>query len=170
METVPQLDFSIYPSQAVWFICAFALLYLSVRYIVVPKVESHIGARAKLQGVALDRADSVYVRVRDELLKQKATLDEAERRAQSLINGAVSEVAAAEEEALRLLDEEVCGMMDLAEKQLEVLKKDSHEELVSLSSGLAVTYYARISGTKASDVVENDATRLSAKLYGESYD
>lgn len=170
METVPQLDFSIYPSQAVWFICAFVLLYLSVRYVVVPKVESHIGARAKLQGVALDRADSMYVRVRDELLRQKASLDEVERRAQDLISGAVSEVAAAEEEALRLLDEEVCSMMNFAEKQLEILKEDSREELVSLSSGVAAMYYARISGAKASDVVEKDATRLSAELYGESYD
>ncbi|MEH0831091.1 hypothetical protein [Anaplasma bovis] len=170
METVPQLDFSIYPSQAVWFICAFALLYLSVRYVVVPKVESHIGTRAKLQGAELDRADSVYARVRDELLRHKASLDEVEERAQSLISGAVSEVAAAEAEALRLLDEEVCGMMNFAEEQLEILKESSREELASLSSGVAAMYYARISGTKASSIVENEATRLSAELYGESYD
>ncbi|KJV64339.1 hypothetical protein AB9K21_00370 [Anaplasma phagocytophilum] len=146
MDVVPQLDFSVYPSQIFWFVCSFLLLYVVVRCVVVPKVESIISSRLvehnSALGVSLESCDFLQ----DKLVKQVVVLEAAQQRARELEQKVVSDLGNAVELAKELLKSGVDEMLTEVDERLESLKREKKEELISLSIDVASMYYAKVSG------------------------
>jgi F-type H+-transporting ATPase subunit b len=53
---MPQLDFSTFPSQLFWLTITFAVLYLLMAKLILPRIESVIGARQSRMDGDLERA------------------------------------------------------------------------------------------------------------------
>ena len=164
MGTVPQLDFSIYPSQVAWFSCAFFLLYLAVRW-VVRRVEGAVGSRHAVASKSLESASDVCKAIELKLLGQQKALEGADLKAGDTVKKALAEVSLCVEEARSLLDREVSAMLEVAEQRLEKLQQDARDELINLSAEVAFMYYAKVRG-------RNEAKRaalkkLAARLYEE---
>lgn len=162
MGTVPQLDFSIYPSQVVWFFCAFFLLYLAVRW-VVPRVEGVMGRRHATASKSLEGASDVCKAIEIKLLGQRKALEDADLKAGDTVKKALAEVSLCVEEARSLLDREVGAMLEVAGQRLEELQQNARGELIDLSAEVAFMYYAKVRG-------HNEAKRaalkkLAARLY-----
>ena len=162
MGTVPQLDFSVYPSQVVWFSCAFFLLYLAVRW-VVPRVEDAIGRRHAAASKSLEGASDVCEAIGLKLLGQRKALEDAELKAGDTVKKALAEVSLCVEEARSLLDKEVGAMLKVAEQRLEKLQQDTRGELIDLSAEVAFMYYAKVRGHN--EAKKAALKKLAARLY-----
>ncbi|MDB1135303.1 hypothetical protein [Candidatus Anaplasma sp. TIGMIC] len=166
MDVVPQLDFSLYPSQVFWFVCAFLLLYSVVRCFAVPRVEAEVRSRMVSRAGAVDASSAACGLVADILQRYQELLDGAQARAEQMVQVKMEELRATCDAAIALLDHEVDEMLKEVDSALEEMAKKELKDVLLLTEEVASMYYARIRGDMSKTKIGR-LKKIVAGLYGE---
>lgn len=147
---LPQLAADTFPSQIFWLCLTFALLYLGVSYLFVPRIEKTLKKRedkieqdfAKARTLA-EEAEAFQTK-RDETQKiahQKALgiLQHAQKEAADLLVGQTQNLQASFNEKVVHLDEAMAVVRSTYMKEIEVVASDICEKIVAKLCGDLVT-------------------------------
>ena len=164
MDVVPQLDFSLYPSQVFWFFVAFLLLYSVVRGVVLPKVREVACGRIAILDESVEAASRIYEEVQTELLRQETALESAEKTTQQVLERVREELETMQKCMFSMLDAELEELLRDTEENLERMAEEERENLIDLASEVARTYCGAV--CEAKKVEKNKLKGLVSKVYG----
>jgi F-type H+-transporting ATPase subunit b len=99
---MPQFDATTFPSQLIWLVITFVLLYLVLSRVALPRIASVLEERQKRIGGDLEKAEELKAEAEQVLAEHEAAMAETRAGAHDLIRAAKEEMAA---EAARRQDE-----------------------------------------------------------------
>ncbi len=150
---MPQLDFSVFPSQLFWLvICFMTMLFIMSRFI-IPKTAEMINLRRAKIDADLEQAEEIKKHVEETLEKYKKSLAEATAKANISLQKTRDElnetVARKQEEiSLRMKSE-----MEENEKKIDEAKDRAMKKVEEAAADLAIDVLEKLgfSGIKAKD-------------------
>lgn len=157
---MPQLDFSVLPSQAFWLVISFMLMWLIMAKMIVPKITDIINRRQRKIDDYLSAAAEFKQTAEDILEKYERALHQANAQAAECLRKAAEDLdkktAEREEETSRRLVE----MLAESEKKIEEDRQLTIDEIEKISIDLA----AQVAGKLGLDnVVSAEDVARTAK-------
>jgi len=161
---LPQLDPSRYPSQIFWLLTSFALLYVLMSRVALPRVTEVLDMRQTQRDNNLNRAEHLQedaAKIRQMLEASMAT---AQTEAQATVSAHEQENAkkAAAENARFM--EHARNRIASAEQNIAKAKEEALHSLADISAEVAADIVQKVSGTAAN---KNDAKKVVLKLMQE---
>ena len=162
---MPQLDFAYFPSQILWLIVSFTVLYLFSKHLILNKIKNIISSRCLKINEDLTEAS----KLRDEAIRLQKTLDQKEKETDDLLIKMQTEITAkfAEEktEQITKLHQEAAILITTATKEINQAIQDAKEDIGHYAVSHAQTIISNITGTETkredlnkiyTEVVKND--------------
>ncbi|QXK91618.1 hypothetical protein HL033_02420 [Neoehrlichia mikurensis] len=165
MDIIPQLDVSTFSSQLFWFVVSFILLYLVVNKLVIPKTEDVILRRHDTVQDSLNNSYNSYKILHAQINKQLSMMQNTSALAEHVISEACQESQRMMNNVKFIINDELSEMLKLVDEQLQSIISNSHEELIKLSSEIALVYYNRILNCNADNI--QALQDITSKLYKE---
>ena len=148
---MPQLDPTYWASQAFWLILVFSLLYISVSKFYLPKIKNNLDNRENKIKEDLENA-SKFKEQSDRKLKEYETI----------LENAKKEVVKIHFESKSILDKDIQSKKELIEKEIETkilkaqreiveLKKNSLNQVQTVSKNITLEIIDKISGEKLNE-------------------
>lgn len=161
---LPQLDPSTYPSQILWLLVSFVLLYTLMSRVALPRVTEVLDMRQSQRDNNLSRASQLQ----EDADKIRQTLEAAMASAQAEAQAAMT---AREQENAKKLAAESARFMEhartriaSAEQNIAKAKEDALLSLADISAEVAADIVQKVSGVAAN---KNDAKKVVTKLMQE---
>ncbi len=145
---LPQLDIQTYPSQIFWLVVSFAVLYVLVSRIAVPRIFEVLEERQERIADDLDKAQTLQSEAAQAQADHEALLAEARARAAAAVReaqDAAARASAEREEAARM---RVAGMVAEAERRIAVSRAGAVDSIRDVASEAAVEAVARLIGSR----------------------
>jgi len=147
---LPQLDPTSYPSQILWLVIAFALLYWLLAKRALPRVADILETRQDRIAADLDRAQSLRQEAEDAMAQHEKLVSDAQARARAELDAAqqrIQQDAARQEAELerslqrQLADAErrIAAARAEALKQLEDVARDTSRDAVARLIGVDIS-------------------------------
>jgi len=144
---MPQFDVTKFPSQIFWLVVCFAVLYVLMAKLVLPRIGSTIDARErKIQG-DLDAAQQANDAARNAAAAQDKALAEARGRAEAHIRAA-SDAAAAETSAqMHTVSSRLAADITAAERRIGEQQAQALTGLTGMSAEIATAVLGKLVGS-----------------------
>jgi F-type H+-transporting ATPase subunit b len=142
----PPFQSQYYPSQFVWLVLSFALLYALMSKLVVPRIDSILAARAKRIGDDIAAAQSFKERSDAAHAAYEKALADARARAQGIANETRERQAAAAEETNKRLEAELHTRLAAAEKSIEATRAAAMSNVGAIAAEGAAAIVERLIG------------------------
>ena len=143
---MPQLDPTYWASQAFWLILIFTVLYLILLNLFIPKIKNSIDNRENKIKDDLDEAQKLKDLAEQRLKEYASSIEDAKKEVQKIIfeskNKLNLEIQNKKKEFEKQIEIEIIN----AEKEIEDLKKDSLENISTISEEMASKVIEQISG------------------------
>ena len=148
---MPQLDPTYWASQAFWLILVFSLLYISVSKFYLPKIKNNLDNRENKIKEDLESAS-----------KFKEQSDKKFKEYETILENAKKEVVKIHFESKSILDKDIQSKKELIEKEIETkilkaqreiveLKKNSLNQVQTVSKNITLEIIEKISGEKLNE-------------------
>ena len=141
---MPQLDFSTFPSQAFWLVVSFALMWLVMAKMIVPKITDILNQRQRKIDDYLTAAGEFKQTAEEALEKYERVLREANAEAAENLRKAGEElekkIAAREAEKSRRLAEATAEN----DRRTEENRRQTMEQIENIAAELAVRIAGRL--------------------------
>lgn len=146
---LPQFDLAQWPGQIAWFLIIFAVVYLLMRYVLVPRISNAIDGRdSKIDG---DIAEARRLKAEADAAAEAAAaeLTQARVAAQKLAVDARAKAQA--EIAARLAEEEakVAGTTAEAESRITAARDAAMANVATITPDVALSIVERLTGKAA---------------------
>jgi len=153
----PPFDARSFPSQIVWLVIAFVLLYALMAKWALPQVAGVIEKRQK--GIADDIAEAGRLKARSDeaVAAYEKALADARGRAQAIANETREKQAAAAEAARKKTEDALNSKLAAAEKTIAATKQAAMTNVRSIAQDAASAIVERLIGTTPSDKAVADA-------------
>lgn len=162
---MPQLDFAFFPSQILWLIVSFTVLYLFSKHLILPKIENILSTRCLRINKDLEEAS----KLRDEAMRLQLELDHKQQATHDLLIKMQTEMTSrfAEEktEQITKIHQEASSLIEQATKEINQAIKHSEQDIHSYIIQHAQSIISTITGTEVNvedlnkiynEVVKND--------------
>jgi len=155
---MPQLDFATFPTQLFWLAVTFIILYVLMKWLVLPQVAAMIKARRDQLDADLASAEQLKAEAEAALAAYQQALATARAQAQAVVKQTTDRMAAEAAERQRQLNEALARRITAAEGQIAAAKERALSEIhqIAIEVGLAVT--ERITGSAP------DTTKMEAAV------
>jgi len=155
---MPQLDFATFPTQLFWLAVTFIILYVLMKWLVLPQVAAMIKARRDQLDADLASAEQLKAEAEAALAAYQQVLATARAQAKAVVKQTTDRMAAEAAERQRQLNEALARRITAAEGQIAAAKERALSEIhqIAIEVGLAVT--ERITGSAP------DTTKMEAAV------
>ena len=165
---MPQLDPTYWASQAFWLILVFSLLYISVSKFYLTKIKNNLDNRENKIKEDLENAS-----------KFKEQSDKKFKEYEIILENAKKEVVKIHFESKNILDKDIQSKKELIEKEIETkilkaqkeiveLKKNSLNQVQTVSKNITLEIIEKISGEKLNEnSIKSTVEDLSKKNIGK---
>ena len=143
---MPQLDLAFFPSQILWLVVAFTLLYALMILVVVPTLDHIFSTRQDLFGKNTSVADQVGVDI--ELLKKQREQEISETRQQveCVHSDMMAKFNAQKQEKLSVLDKKCSAMYDSQNHDIAQTRIRIEGVMKDAVTDAAVIFIKRVTG------------------------
>ena len=148
-EAFPPFDAKTFPSQILWFVISFGLLYYLMSRIALPRVKSIIQSRAARIDQDLKAAHKLREEAREAAAAYERTLAEAKARSQALANETRAKVKLEQDAKRQALDAELNGKLQTAEAQISEMKAAAMANVGQIANEAAAAIGQHITGQPA---------------------
>jgi F-type H+-transporting ATPase subunit b len=143
----PPFQKETFASQLFWLVIAFALLYVLMSKVALPRVGSIIDARrARIDG-DLAAANQLKSSADEAMASYEKSLVEARSRAQTIGNETRDRLSAEAEKSRKALDEQLNVKLAEAEKTIAATKASAMTNVRSIAADAAGAIVTRLTGT-----------------------
>ena len=147
----PPFQMDTFASQLFWLVICFALLYVLMAKLALPRVASIIDARqGRIDGDLAD-ANRLKLSADDAMAAYEKSLAEARNRAQTIGNETRDRLNAEAEKNRKVLDEQLNAKLAEAEKTIAATKLSAMSNVRSIATDAASAIVARLIGTAPAD-------------------
>ncbi len=147
----PAFETQYWSGQIFWLIVTFALLYLILSKIVLPKIASTLERRGSRIASDLDEAAGLNDKAKEAEQALSVKLAEARARAHETAAGARAEIETEIAEATRKVDEEISQQLAEAETKIADMRREAMTNVESIAADAAEAMMSRFGHTVSRD-------------------
>lgn len=147
---MPQLDLSTFASQAFWMVLCFSLLWIMLSIFITPKITDVLEQRKRKIDDYIRKAEKLNQQAKTSLEKYEQALNEAKIKASADIAASQKESAAFLAAEERMLNERLNKQIADSEFKLATEKKETLQQIESLSQNLAFEIVQKLGFTQIS--------------------
>lgn len=162
---LPQLDVATYPRQIVWLAITFAILYVLMAKLALPRVTAILDARQAKINADLDRAAALRDEAAAVLASYEKALADARAQAQALLSEASTELAEAASLRLGRTATDIEARIAAAEARIAAAKNAALDELHTVATEVARDMAVKVAGVTVD--AETAGTAVAAVLKEE---
>ncbi len=148
---MPQVETATFVSQILWLAVTFAILYLVMARIALPRIGEVLEARQDRIAHDLDTAASLKAEAEAALAAYETSIAEARAQAQSVLARAAEERAAAEASRRAEFDARIAKRLRGAEARIAAAKRDALGSVAELAGEIARAATAKLIGVEPGD-------------------
>jgi F-type H+-transporting ATPase subunit b len=160
---MPQLDPSSFPSQIFWLIVTFAVLFLLMWKVALPRVGEVIDQRQQKVSADLDRAETLKEEVEKITAEYEKLLSEARGDANEEIRKAQDQIKTTQDHRLERHDTEISAMISEAEKRIAKAREEALAEIRGVAEETASATVAKLIGQTPDKKAVSKAVEQAAK-------
>ena len=161
---LPQFEFEHWGGQIVWLFLIFAVLYILLAKVFVPRLRKIQDTRAATIAEAVTQARSVQAEAEAQAKAAQAEIDEARARARGLAVEAKAKAAAELAASQKAEDARLQAQMDEAEARIRGLRDQAMSNVRGIAGETAQAMVEKLTGQKVT-AAEIDAA-LAARVQG----
>jgi len=143
---MPQLDPTYWASQAFWLILIFTLLYMALSKMFIPKIKESIDDRENKIKDDLDEAQKLKLVAEEKLKEYEITIENAKKEVQKIIFDGKKKLNSDIQNKKKKIDKEIEAELKSADQEIKNLKKDSLENISTISEEIASKVIEMVSG------------------------
>lgn len=147
---MPQLDLSTFASQAFWMVLCFSLLWIMLSIFITPKITDVLEQRKRKIDDYIRKAEKLNQQAKTSLEKYEQALNEAKIKASADIAASQKESAAFLAAEEKMLNERLNKQIADSEFKLATEKKETLQQIESLSQNLAFEIVQKLGFTQIS--------------------
>ena len=140
----PAFETQYWPSQIFWLIVTFAILYLVLSRMILPKISSTLERRGSTIASDLDEAASLNDKAREAEQALSVKLAEARARAHETAASARAEIEAEVAAETRKVDEQLAEQLAEAETKIAAMRTEAMTNVESIAAEAAEAMMARL--------------------------
>lgn len=159
---MPQLEISTYPGQIFWLAVSFAVLFLVMWKVALPRVSEVLEARQQKVSQDLERAEEMKAEAERIVAEYEQALDDARAKAQDTIRKAQEKINADLAKREEAFEEELSGRIAEAEKKIESARKAALKNVEQIAIEAATASVEKLGG-KADEKAIKAAIDAAAK-------
>ena len=159
----PPFQSQTFPSQLVWLVIAFVLLYVLMAKLALPRVASIIESRQKHIDEDIAEANKLKQQADEAVADYEKALADARARAQSIANETRERHEAAADATRKQLEDELNTKLADAEKSIAATKQAAMTNVRSIAEEIARAIIERLSGSAPNDKAVADAVAGALK-------
>jgi F-type H+-transporting ATPase subunit b len=125
---MPQFDFTTYASQVFWFLLCFTALYLTIYFVIVPRLTTIINTRSNIINLNTATAQELQIKIDNLNNQSKLMRIEAQTSYQINIANASKQIAGERDLAITKLKNEIAVANKDLQKKIQNFIKDSAEQ------------------------------------------
>jgi len=125
---MPQFDFTTYTSQVFWFLFCFTALYLTIYFVIVPRLTTIINTRSNIINLNTATAQELQIKIDDLNNQSKLMRIEAQTSYQINIANAGKQIAGERDLAITKLKNEIAVANKDLQKKIQNFIKESAEQ------------------------------------------
>lgn len=145
---MPQLDFSLFPSQIFWLTLSFGGLYFVVSYVLMPLVRDISLLRQNKIDKDIASANQAKVSIAKMRENYEAKLQELEDESQKMLNDSLGRYQEMADVKTQRLDDKISRIMHKAELEISDLNHNFKQELRDEACKYSAHLYQKVVGTK----------------------
>lgn len=142
----PPFDAQTFPSQLVWLVLTFVVLYTVVSRLALPRIGSILADRRKRIDDDLASAESLKGQSDTAIASYEKALAEARSRAQAIASETRDQQAAAADKARHALEAQLNAKLADAEKSIAATREAAMSNVRSIASEAAISIVDRLVG------------------------
>lgn len=154
---LPQFKFEYWGGQIVWLFIIFAVLYVLLAKVFVPKLRKIQDDRAATIADAVNQARSVQAEAEAQAKAAQAEIDEARARSRGLAADAKAKAAAELARSQKAEDERLAAQMDEAEARIRGLRDQAMSNVRGIAGETAQAMVEKLTGQKVTAAEINAA-------------
>jgi F-type H+-transporting ATPase subunit b len=144
---MPQLDVSTFPSQVFWLVVTFAVLYVLMAKLALPRIEAAVeGRRTRIEG-DLDRAGRMKTEAEAVIAAYEKALSDARHQAQLTMKETSDHIAGIAAERQRQAGAVIAERTGVAEKRIAAAKSAALADLRGVAIDVARSAAAKLVGS-----------------------
>tara|TARA_B110000971_G_scaffold45303_1_gene45193 strand:+ start:56 stop:631 length:576 start_codon:yes stop_codon:yes gene_type:complete len=143
---MPQLDPTYWASQAFWLILIFTLLYMALSKMFIPKIKESIDDRENKIKDDLDEAQKLKLVAEEKLKEYEITIENAKKEVQKIIFEGKKKLNSDIQNKKKKIDKEIEAELKSADQEIKNLKRDSLENISTISEEIASKVIEIVSG------------------------
>jgi F-type H+-transporting ATPase subunit b len=148
---VPQLDISTFTPQLIWLVITFAILYVLMATLALPRVGGIIAARrGKIDG-DVEKASAMKVEAEAVLAAYERALANARQAAQASLKETTDRLSAAAAERQKVLSDKLAAETAAAEKRIADAKNAALANLKGVAADVARSAVGKLVGETIDD-------------------
>lgn len=147
-SAMPQLDFSTYPSQIFWLVVSFAVLFILMWKVAIPRVGDVIEQREQKIRADLEKAEQLRDEIASAEESVEKALSEARAEAQEIMRKAADKVAADHAKKQEKLDAELAEKISEAEARIDAARKEALSSVKDVAKEVAAASVEKLTGDK----------------------
>jgi F-type H+-transporting ATPase subunit b len=163
---MPQLDFSTFPSQLFWLTITFAVLYLLMAKLILPRIESVIGARQSRMDGDLERASRMQSEAEAVMAAYEKALATAREKAQATMKETTDRLNAIAAERQAQASALIGKRLEEAERRIAEEKGRAMASLRELATEVTQASVSRLIGAPVDTARAGQAVETVLKERG----
>ncbi|MDG2474098.1 MAG: hypothetical protein P8M50_02320 [Paracoccaceae bacterium] len=145
---MPQLDFSTFPNQAFWLVLVLICLFMMVRLLIIPRMDSILANRRKV--IEEDLIGAEKFREDAEELEKSITeeIDQSRLRAAEIINKSKDKIKQNQKKGLMEATEITNALVADSNKAIQKMQKEASKQVEKISTELIPEIVAKLGAKK----------------------
>lgn len=161
---MPQLEqINTFASQLFWLVISFVVLFLVMRYAVIPRITKVLEQRRDKISGDLEKAASLKEEAEATLSEYEAAVADGRAKAQAVIRQMTDEMASKAQAEQAKLGEQLAKQIDEAEARIETAKQQALDDIQSVAAEVTQTAAQRLAGLKVDKRSANAAVKAAAE-------
>jgi F-type H+-transporting ATPase subunit b len=143
---MPQLDISTFPSQLVWLLITFGVLFMVLWRVAVPRIGGVLEERKRRIDSDLERATALKAEAEGAIAAYEKAMVEARTGARTILRQAADALAKESEERQKALGEKLAEQIKAGETRIAASKQAALAEVQVVAAELARSAADRLAG------------------------
>ena len=161
---MPQLEqINTFASQLFWLVISFVVLFLVMRYAVIPRITTVLEQRRDKIAGDLERAASLKQEAEATLAEYEAAVADGRGKAQAVIRQMTEDMSSKAQAEHATLGETLAKQIDEAEARIESAKQQALDEIQSVAAEVTQTAAERLAGMKVDKRSASAAVKAAAE-------
>ena len=143
-EGMPQFNAKSFNSQLFWLIITFTSLYITITYLILPRIRENIRLRKNKIANDLERAENIKVEIENMISQSNIKLEEAKNQAQKMIKESILRSNKEYDNQIDTIKKQIANMQIKAEKNITEYKKSLEKDIENSAISLCAVLLSKL--------------------------